>query len=96
MSRHRGNRRRPAAAAGTILRPANPSAAPEPVPQPDPARSVVALLLPIPAAAAALGLGRTKVYELIATGQLEAVHIGRCCRVPADSLKTFVERLRAS
>ncbi|HET6810646.1 MAG TPA: helix-turn-helix domain-containing protein [Acidimicrobiales bacterium] len=53
------------------------------------------LLLPIPEVAAALGLGRTKVYELIATGQLEAVHIGRSCRVPADSVETFVERLRA-
>jgi excisionase family DNA binding protein len=82
------------AATRTIPRRADPRSASEPAPEPDAApRS--ALLLAIPEVAAALGIGRTKVYELIGTGQLEAVHIGRSCRVPADSLETFVGRLRA-
>jgi len=95
MSRHRSNQRRPTAATRTIPRPSDPPPATEGAPEPDAAPRLAALLLPIPEVAAALGIGRTKIYELIATGQLEAVHIGRSCRVPADSLDIFVERLRA-
>lgn len=32
--------------------------------------------------AQALGIGRSKVYELMATGALASVRIGRCRRVP--------------
>ena len=39
------------------------------------------LLTPIEAATA-LGIGRSKVYELMQTGQLQSVHIGACRRVP--------------
>lgn len=53
------------------------------------------LLLKIPEAAARLGLGRTTTYELIATGQLDVVHIGRAVRVPVESLAEYVERLRS-
>ena len=53
-----------------------------------------ALLLRVEDAAAALGIGRTKTYELIATGELEVVHIGRCCRVPIDALEAYVAGLR--
>ncbi|MGH9073571.1 MAG: helix-turn-helix domain-containing protein [Acidimicrobiales bacterium] len=52
------------------------------------------LLVPIEEAAAALGVGRTKVYELVGRGQLEAVHIGRCCRIPMDALEAYVASLR--
>lgn len=54
----------------------------------------VVLLLSVEEAARALGLGRSKTYELIAAGELEVVHIGRCARVPVDSVETYVERLR--
>ncbi len=37
-----------------------------------------------------LGIGRTKTYELIATGQLWTIHIGRSARVSADELDRFV------
>ena len=37
-----------------------------------------------------LSVGRTSVYELIATGDLETVHIGRSMRIPADSVHAFV------
>ena len=53
------------------------------------------LLLSIHQAARTLGLGRSKLYELIAAGDLEVVHIGRATRVPVDAVERFVERLRA-
>jgi len=40
------------------------------------------LLLTPTEAATALGIGRSKVYELMQTGQLQSVHIGR---LPARS-----------
>jgi excisionase family DNA binding protein len=51
------------------------------------------LLLTVVQAGALLGLGRTKTYELIAGGQLEAVHIGRAARVPLASVHRYVEAL---
>ena len=54
------------------------------------------LLLTPTEAANALGIGRSKVYELMQTGQLQSVHIGACRRVPAEALTAFLERLRAA
>ena len=53
------------------------------------------LLLTPEEAARVIGLGRSKLYELLAAGQIESVHIGRCRRVPAAALIEYVERLRA-
>ncbi len=53
------------------------------------------LLLTVPEAARMLGVGRTLTYELIGSGQLEVVHIGRATRVPIDAVHAFVERRRA-
>ena len=53
------------------------------------------LLLTVPDAARALAIGRTTLYELIAERRIEIVHIGRCTRVPVDSLRTFLEEQRA-
>ena len=50
------------------------------------------LLTPIEAAIA-LGIGRSKVYELLQSGQLQSVHIGRCRRVPADAIHRFAQSL---
>ena len=44
-------------------------------------------------AAKVLGLGRTKVYELIASGELRSVKIGAARRVSATALAEFVSRL---
>lgn len=52
------------------------------------------LLLTPTETASALGIGRSKVYELIGSGQLESVHIGACRRVPLDAIKAFLEQLR--
>jgi excisionase family DNA binding protein len=54
------------------------------------------LLLTPTEAASALGIGRSKVYELMQTGQLQSVHIGACRRVPRDALTAFLEQLRTA
>ena len=61
--------------------------------QREPAR-LPASLVTVVEAARALGLGRSKTYELIATGELEVVHIGRAARVPVEAIDEFVQRLR--
>jgi excisionase family DNA binding protein len=47
-------------------------------------------------AASILSVGRTSLYALIDSGQLERVKIGRRSLVPADSIAAYVERLRDS
>jgi excisionase family DNA binding protein len=53
------------------------------------------MLLSVNEAAAALGIGRTLMYELLGSGRVESVFVGRLHRVPADALAAFVEKLRA-
>jgi hypothetical protein len=43
-----------------------------------------------------LDIGKTKLYELIGTGELETIHIGRRTLVLQASIEAFVERLRAA
>lgn len=50
------------------------------------------LLTPLQAARM-LGIGRSKLYELLAKGQLESVRIGNCRRVPAQALHNFLAEL---
>jgi excisionase family DNA binding protein len=52
------------------------------------------LLLTVAQVAEALGVGRTLVYELIARGELETVHIARANRVPARSVDGLVLKLQ--
>ena len=52
------------------------------------------LLLTVKQVADHLGCGRTFVYELIGTGELEAVKLGRLRRIPASALDALVQRLR--
>ena len=44
-------------------------------------------------AARRLSVGRTTIYELMSSGELRSVTIGRCRRVPVSSLSLFVNRL---
>lgn len=53
------------------------------------------LLTPVEAASA-LGIGRSKLYELLQTGQLPSVRIGACRRVPAEELHNFLLALRTT
>ena len=50
----------------------------------------VRLLLTVPEVASALGVGRNVVYELILTGQLASIKIGRLRRVPVGAVETFI------
>lgn len=54
------------------------------------------LLLAPKRAGEVLDLGKTKVFELIAAGELETVRIGRARRVVAESLTDYVARRRAA
>jgi excisionase family DNA binding protein len=38
-----------------------------------------------------LGIGRTKAFEMIGRGELPAVRIGRCVRVPRRALAAWIE-----
>lgn len=40
------------------------------------------------------GIRRSKLYELIASGDLETVKVGRCTLIPVDSLRAMIERGR--
>jgi excisionase family DNA binding protein len=52
------------------------------------------LLLTAEEAARRLSLARSTLYELLLTGKIESVKIGRARRVPVDALEDFVDRLR--
>lgn len=45
-------------------------------------------------AARMIGVGRTKLYELISSGELEAIKIGKATRITMASLQKLVERHR--
>ena len=49
------------------------------------------LLLRPMEAAEAIGVGRSKVYELLASGALPSVRIGASVRVPVDRLRACVD-----
>lgn len=53
------------------------------------------LLLTVEEAAEALALGRTKVYELLESGSLRSVKIGRLRRIPVQALHEFVQAVAA-
>ena len=38
-----------------------------------------------------LGIGRSLVYELIATGDLPSIRIGRCIRVSSEALDQWIK-----
>src|SRR6478735_12717056 len=45
-------------------------------------------------AAERLGVGRTLVYALVRSGDIESIAIGRLRRIPCDALDDFVDRMR--
>ena len=52
------------------------------------------LLLKLPQVVERAGLSRSTIYELIASGEIPVVRIGRAVRVPAAALEAWVERLQ--
>lgn len=51
------------------------------------------VLLKIPEVMERLAVGQTKVYELMSTGDLRSVKLGRSRRVPSDDLDRFIAEL---
>jgi excisionase family DNA binding protein len=52
------------------------------------------LLLTVSEAAQQLTIGRSLLYELLADGQVESIHVGRLRRIPIDALADFIDRQR--
>ncbi|CAN5291712.1 hypothetical protein BH09ACT12_BH09ACT12_05480 [soil metagenome] len=52
------------------------------------------LLLRVEEAALRLGIGRTSMYRLVMTGEVESVQIGGLRRIPAPCLLEYIDRLR--
>jgi excisionase family DNA binding protein len=50
------------------------------------------LLLKADEVAAELGMGRSKIYELMASGAIPVVRIGRAVRVPRAALEAWIAR----
>jgi excisionase family DNA binding protein len=51
------------------------------------------LLLTVEEAAEALSIGRSKLYELVASGSLRSVRIDKCRRVPLSAVVEFIDQL---
>ena len=51
------------------------------------------LMLTVEQAAEALGIGRTTMFALVKSGQIQSIRIGRLRRVPADAIDTYAQRL---
>jgi len=43
-----------------------------------------------------LGIGRTKTFQLMASGELPTIRLGRCVRVPAAALQSWILEHTAS
>lgn len=52
------------------------------------------LLLRVEEAALRLGIGRTSLYRLLGTGEVESVQIGGLRRIPVPCLVEYVDGLR--
>jgi excisionase family DNA binding protein len=57
--------------------------------------AVEKLLLTPEEAAEMLSIGRSKLYELLATGELASIRLGGCRRVPTEAIRQFVAQLGA-
>lgn len=51
-------------------------------------------LLTKPEAAASLGIGLTKMKELIASGEIRVLKIGRVVRIEPEEIQRYISRLR--
>jgi excisionase family DNA binding protein len=51
------------------------------------------LLMSAEEAARALGIGRTRMYELLRSGEVASIKLGRSRRIRPEDLEEYVERL---
>jgi excisionase family DNA binding protein len=61
-----------------------------------PVAEPIRLVLTIEQAARRLGIGRTLMYSLVMSGEVESVTIGRLRRIPVECLAEYVAKLRDS
>jgi excisionase family DNA binding protein len=59
-------------------------------------RSDDRLLLRVEEVARQLGIGRTKVFELIRSGELRSVKLGGARRVSATAVQAYIAKLEGS
>lgn len=52
-------------------------------------------LLTVEEAAERLRIGRTRMFALVKSGEIESILIGRLRRVPADAIDAYARRLAA-
>lgn len=55
-------------------------------------KSVEALWLSYPEAQKLSGLGRTKLWQIVSSGEIKAAHVGRAVRISRRSLEEYMER----
>lgn len=74
-------------------RPVGVASAPLPqrVDDAEPASARTPMLLTVRDVEAELQLGRTRTYELLRSGSLPVIRVGRAVRVPRDALRRWVE-----
>jgi len=53
------------------------------------------LLYSVREAAGIVGVGKSKMWELVARGEIESIKVDALRKIPADALTAYVERLRA-
>jgi excisionase family DNA binding protein len=54
------------------------------------------LLYSVPEAARLLGVGRTYMFRLIASGEIESIKVGKLRKIPRDALGLYIDRQRRS
>lgn len=54
------------------------------------AGDVPRLLLRVDEAATATGISRAKLFELIASGEVPSIKVGRSRRIPVDALRAWI------
>ena len=67
---------------------------PPPANDPSPSWGEAPICVRVEQAMRLLDIGKTKLYELLASGDLEAIHIGRRTLIMRDSIDDLVERSR--
>lgn len=60
------------------------------------ARPTERITVRVPRAAELLGIGRTKLYELIAAGEVDVVKLGRATLITMRSIEALIDRHKAS
>lgn len=68
---------------------------PEPSATTAPPGRPLRVLFSVEVAAEELSISRTRMYQLLKTGRIESVKVGRLRRIPAEALAGYVRRLIA-